>query len=149
LRYPYITRTRYQRHHACPIRGTHPICLDGWSKRHPITQLEQILTVPDVAHNIWWCSYDAAQVVGERWKVAQIQQRSVGQGTSSISKILLDIKLTLCSKVRRDHTDDLTSLLMQPEVMDRDRRLTGYKRGQSDKAEAPEGFELSNSWRVR
>lgn len=35
------------------------------------------------------------------------------------------------------------------KVMDRDRRLTGYKRGQTDKAEAPDGFELNNSWRVR
>jgi len=34
-------------------------------------------------------------------------------------------------------------------VMDRDRRLTGYLRGQTDNAVAPAGFELNNPWRVR
>ena len=33
--------------------------------------------------------------------------------------------------------------------MDRDRRLTGYLRGQTDKVEAPPGFELNNPWRAR
>lgn len=33
--------------------------------------------------------------------------------------------------------------------MDRDRRLTGYLRGQSDRPIAPAGFEFSNGWRVR
>ena len=33
-------------------------------------------------------------------------------------------------------------------VMDRDRRLTGYLRGQVDQPTAPAGFELSNGWRV-
>lgn len=33
-------------------------------------------------------------------------------------------------------------------VMDRDRRLTGFLRGQTDNVKAPEGFELSNPWRV-
>ena len=34
-------------------------------------------------------------------------------------------------------------------VMDRDRRLTGFLRGQTDNPRAPAGFELSNGWRVR
>ena len=34
-------------------------------------------------------------------------------------------------------------------VMERDRRLTGFMRGQTDKPVAPEGFELNNPWRVR
>ena len=34
-------------------------------------------------------------------------------------------------------------------VMDRDRRLTGFLRGQTDNVEAPLGFELNNPWRVR
>lgn len=33
-------------------------------------------------------------------------------------------------------------------VMDRDRRLTGFLRGQTDSVKAPAGFELSNPWRV-
>lgn len=33
-------------------------------------------------------------------------------------------------------------------VLQRDRRLTGYARGQTDKPEAPKGFELNNPWRV-
>ncbi|KAF6795374.1 hypothetical protein CSOJ01_13467 [Colletotrichum sojae] len=33
-------------------------------------------------------------------------------------------------------------------MMDRDRRLTGDLRGQTDNAEAPPGFELNNPWRV-
>ncbi len=32
--------------------------------------------------------------------------------------------------------------------MDRDRRLTGMLRGQSDTVRAPAGFELNNPWRV-
>jgi hypothetical protein len=34
-------------------------------------------------------------------------------------------------------------------VMERDRRLTGFARGQTDKPFAPPGFELNNPWRVR
>ncbi|KAI0396616.1 hypothetical protein F5Y17DRAFT_92431 [Xylariaceae sp. FL0594] len=34
------------------------------------------------------------------------------------------------------------------QMMDRDRRLTGYLRGQSDAPIAPPGFELNNPWRV-
>ncbi|KAK4462718.1 hypothetical protein QBC42DRAFT_200598 [Cladorrhinum samala] len=33
-------------------------------------------------------------------------------------------------------------------LMDRDRRLTGYIRGQTDNPVAPVGFELNNPWRV-
>jgi hypothetical protein len=40
------------------------------------------------------------------------------------------------------HTDHGT-------VLERDRRLTGFMRGQTDKPEAPAGFELNNPWRVR
>lgn len=32
--------------------------------------------------------------------------------------------------------------------MDRDRRLTGWLRGQTDKVEAPVGFEVNNPWKV-
>ncbi|KAL1297390.1 hypothetical protein AAFC00_004926 [Neodothiora populina] len=34
------------------------------------------------------------------------------------------------------------------QMMDRDRRLTGYLRGQTDRPIAPAGFEFSNGWRV-
>ncbi|KAI0011476.1 hypothetical protein F4779DRAFT_213333 [Xylariaceae sp. FL0662B] len=34
------------------------------------------------------------------------------------------------------------------QMMDRDRRLTGFLRGQSDAPTAPTGFELNNPWRV-
>ncbi|KAL1652247.1 hypothetical protein SLS58_000374 [Diplodia intermedia] len=33
-------------------------------------------------------------------------------------------------------------------MMERDRRLTGYLRGQTDKPEAPDGFELNNPWKL-
>lgn len=33
-------------------------------------------------------------------------------------------------------------------VMERDRRLTGMLRGQTDSPIAPDGFELSNAWKV-
>ncbi|PSN60988.1 hypothetical protein BS50DRAFT_161876 [Corynespora cassiicola Philippines] len=33
-------------------------------------------------------------------------------------------------------------------MMERDRRLTGFVRGQTDKPTAPPGFELNNPWRV-
>lgn len=34
------------------------------------------------------------------------------------------------------------------QMMDRDRRLTGYLRGQTDEAVAPPGFEVNNPWKV-
>lgn len=34
------------------------------------------------------------------------------------------------------------------QMMDRDRRLTGYLRGQTDNVKAPPGFELNNPWRT-
>ncbi|KAI1200207.1 hypothetical protein F5X97DRAFT_102905 [Nemania serpens] len=34
------------------------------------------------------------------------------------------------------------------QMMDRDRRLTGLLRGQSDEPLAPTGFEFNNPWRV-
>lgn len=34
------------------------------------------------------------------------------------------------------------------QMMDRDRRLTGWLRGQTDAANAPYGFEYNNPWRV-
>ncbi|KAG5764125.1 hypothetical protein H9Q72_007798 [Fusarium xylarioides] len=34
------------------------------------------------------------------------------------------------------------------QMMDRDRRLTGTLRGQTDKPEAPLGFELNNPWKL-
>ncbi|KAK5130724.1 hypothetical protein LTR08_001711 [Meristemomyces frigidus] len=34
------------------------------------------------------------------------------------------------------------------QMMDRDRRLTGFLRGQTDNVRAPAGFELSNPWRI-
>lgn len=42
-----------------------------------------------------------------------------------------------------------TPELITSAVMDRDRRLTGMLRGQTDKPEAPDGFELNSAWRVR
>jgi hypothetical protein len=34
------------------------------------------------------------------------------------------------------------------QMMDRDRRLTGSLRGQTDRVEAPLGFEVNNPWRL-
>ncbi|KAF2001867.1 hypothetical protein P154DRAFT_521347 [Amniculicola lignicola CBS 123094] len=34
------------------------------------------------------------------------------------------------------------------QMMERDRRLTGFMRGQTDRPIAPPGFELNNPWRV-
>ncbi|KAF7957665.1 hypothetical protein EAE96_003238 [Botrytis aclada] len=34
------------------------------------------------------------------------------------------------------------------QMMDRDRRLTGFLRGQTDNPSAPLGFELNNPWRL-
>ncbi|PNS16415.1 hypothetical protein CAC42_149 [Sphaceloma murrayae] len=34
------------------------------------------------------------------------------------------------------------------QMMERDLRLTGYLRGQSDNVKAPAGFELSNRWKL-
>lgn len=49
----------------------------------------------------------------------------------------------------RKKDDRLThQSFLRSTVMDRDRRLTGFLRGQTDSAKAPAGFELSNPWRV-
>ncbi|KIW02057.1 uncharacterized protein PV09_06557 [Verruconis gallopava] len=34
------------------------------------------------------------------------------------------------------------------QMMERDARLTGFTRGQTDNPVAPKGFELSNPWKV-
>ena len=47
--------------------------------------------------------------------------------------------MTSCRTPHANHT----------AVMERDRRLTGFARGQTDKPAAPAGFELNNPWRVR
>jgi hypothetical protein len=39
-------------------------------------------------------------------------------------------------------------LLTEYSVMERDRRLTGFFRGQSDRPVAPKGFEMSAGWKV-
>ncbi|KAH8884599.1 hypothetical protein GQ53DRAFT_829558 [Thozetella sp. PMI_491] len=39
-------------------------------------------------------------------------------------------------------------LTVSQQMMDRDRRLTGFLRGQTDNPQAPPGFELNNAWRV-
>ncbi|KAI1069760.1 hypothetical protein LB507_008260 [Fusarium sp. FIESC RH6] len=39
-------------------------------------------------------------------------------------------------------------ILTNELVMERDRRLTGTLRGQTDKPEAPLGFELNNPWKL-
>ncbi|KAL6409634.1 uncharacterized protein AUP68_06016 [Ilyonectria robusta] len=44
--------------------------------------------------------------------------------------------------------DNPDGILTEILVMDRDRRLTGSLRGQTDKAVAPPGFELNNPWKV-
>lgn len=43
---------------------------------------------------------------------------------------------------------DTTETNAEP-VMERDMRLTGSLRGQTDRPEAPAGFELNNPWKVR
>ena len=50
-----------------------------------------------------------------------------------------------------DHFTMTSSMLStyKTSVMERDRRLTGFMRGQTDKPAAPPGFELNNPWRVR
>lgn len=55
----------------------------------------------------------------------------------------------MCSKVQDSHNDLMLDGILTTAVMERDRRLTGFIRGQTDKAEAPAGFELNNPWRVR
>ncbi|KAG9203693.1 hypothetical protein G6514_002304 [Epicoccum nigrum] len=56
----------------------------------------------------------------------------------------------LGSKVQYPHhelTSRRTPHADYTTVMERDRRLTGFARGQTDKPVAPAGFELNNPWR--
>ncbi|KAE8451552.1 hypothetical protein EG329_003625 [Mollisiaceae sp. DMI_Dod_QoI] len=72
-------------------------------------------------------------------------------------------RLDTCKTVEREHdtrwingTDKVILCHRMPfiyntdsaAVMDRDRRLTGYLRGQTDNPVAPAGFELNNPWRL-
>ncbi|KAL2149359.1 hypothetical protein VTH82DRAFT_8707 [Thermothelomyces myriococcoides] len=53
------------------------------------------------------------------------------------------------SRIRRPDNPPTEPLLTRrQQMMDRDRRLTGYLRGQTDNPIAPPGFELNNPWRV-
>ncbi|KAH7349565.1 hypothetical protein B0T11DRAFT_132556 [Plectosphaerella cucumerina] len=53
------------------------------------------------------------------------------------------------SKMTNRTTSPLSpTSLTNTTVMDRDRRLTGSLRGQTDSPFAPAGFELNNPWRV-
>ncbi|KAH7019374.1 hypothetical protein EDB80DRAFT_870031 [Ilyonectria destructans] len=47
-----------------------------------------------------------------------------------------------------DQWDKQSMMHPKRDVMDRDRRLTGSLRGQTDKAVAPPGFELNNPWKL-
>lgn len=55
--------------------------------------------------------------------------------------------LTAYSKARILDLGSISSTNL-PAVMNRDMRLTGRLRGQTDNAVAPVGFELNNPWRV-
>ncbi|KAI0575287.1 MWFE domain-containing protein [Pyrenophora tritici-repentis] len=48
---------------------------------------------------------------------------------------------------RYDRSVMTSCAYLHTPVMERDRRLTGFMRGQTDKPVAPEGFELNNPWR--
>ncbi|KEQ87414.1 hypothetical protein M438DRAFT_362318 [Aureobasidium pullulans EXF-150] len=50
--------------------------------------------------------------------------------------------------ISRDHQCPGNTDRGPTTVMDRDRRLTGWLRGQVDRPIAPAGFEYSNGWRV-
>jgi hypothetical protein len=52
------------------------------------------------------------------------------------------------SKVGQSDDPNIPPILTTNTVMERDRRLTGSLRGQSDSPTAPPGFELSSEWKV-
>ncbi|QSZ30787.1 hypothetical protein DSL72_000345 [Monilinia vaccinii-corymbosi] len=47
-----------------------------------------------------------------------------------------------------DRQSDICPQMSRLPLMDRDRRLTGFLRGQTDNPCAPPGFELNNPWRL-
>ncbi|KAI8721974.1 hypothetical protein NCS52_00340200 [Fusarium sp. LHS14.1] len=47
-----------------------------------------------------------------------------------------------------DQWDKQSMIRLERALMERDRRLTGTLRGQTDKAVAPIGFELNNPWKL-
>ena len=55
--------------------------------------------------------------------------------------------LIYCSKVNSASAILSYDAYYSP-VMDRDMRLTGKRRGQTDNVQAPKGFELSSAWKV-
>ncbi|KAH7319723.1 hypothetical protein B0I35DRAFT_478048 [Stachybotrys elegans] len=48
----------------------------------------------------------------------------------------------------RPESQPVSHRLTSATVMARDYRLTGTKRGQTDQAEAPAGFEFTNGWKL-
>jgi hypothetical protein len=75
--------------------------------------------------------------------LGQGKQPSLKALRSSVNSYAAKYNLPTMTSCQRPHTD------LHTTVMERDRRLTGFMRGQTDKAEAPAGFELNNPWRVR
>lgn len=67
------------------------------------------------------------------------------QSTFSPSHVIRTNFVLVQRKRKREESGKLTA---PGAVMDRDRRLTGFLRGQTDQVAAPAGFELSNGWRV-
>lgn len=55
--------------------------------------------------------------------------------------------LSACESMRMLEKYRMLTHVVQ-QMMDRDRRITGFLRGQSDSPIAPAGFELNNPWRV-
>lgn len=87
--------------------------------------------------------------MAERGQATSLFRGPVGQ-----SKLYLRASKGLFSNTflaKYDHPKKLTTtdlVLTHFVVMERDRRLTGTLRGQTDKPEAPAGFELNNPWKV-
>lgn len=94
-----------------------------------------------------WCRTCYIKEYTKHGQATEILYGSMGQTeyadpslTSAPSNLSKSMHFTACCPMRTDGV---------AIVMERDRRLTGYLRGQTDEPDAPPGFELNNPWKVR
>lgn len=110
--------------------------------------IQQALTNVSIDVRILRCCPFENQSHAKRWKESETFSRSMGQtkyvrpNTEGQAAGDREEPLALLYTMGRRLTD------IPIAVMNRDLRLTGFLRGQTDRVEAPPGFELSNPWRV-
>lgn len=117
---------------GCSVRIPPPVCDLSGRRFFQLSFHDAILRASTVLRIVRRSTLEA-QKHAEWWQAAKTRNRQMGQ-----------TEYGAAIRTSRNRSADQGTLI----VMDRDRRLTGYLRGQSDNVNAPAGFELNAPWRV-